>query len=234
MRVRRSFRTAIRMAVILAVGVFGLLATGFDYALYEYGVAASGPRDVSAVALTFDDGPDPVHTPAILDALASAGAHATFFVVGEQAQQHPELVRRMLDEGHEVAHHTHTHPYVGDIAPEILAAEFTEAHATLISLGAQPLWYRPPRKELSFQQKRLAREYGMRIALWTRTFERARFADAQEMSLTLIGETQPGDILLAHDGRLDRSMTVEALPDVLGGLAEREIEVVTMSELYSR
>lgn len=222
------------MAVVFAVGAFGLLAMGFDYALYEHGVVVGGPRDTAAVALTFDDGPDPVHTPAILDALAAAGARATFFVVGEQAEQHPELVRRMLDEGHEVAHHTHTHPHVGDIAPEVLAAEFTTAHATLTSLGAQPLWYRPPRKELSFEQKRLAREYGMKVALWTRTFERACFASAHQMSSTLIGETQPGDILLAHDGRLNRSMTVEALPAVLAGLAERDIEVVTMSELYSR
>lgn len=230
-RTRRIARRIARGAALLAVCGLAVLSVGFDHALYRHDVVQCGTREGSAIALTFDDGPDPVHTPEILDALAIAGARATFFVVGEHAERHPELIGRMLREGHEVAHHTHTHPYVGEVAPEILAAEFEDAYATLESLGAQPLWYRPPRKELSFEQKRLAREHGMRVVLWTRTLERARFDSADEMSSTLIKETCAGDILLAHDGRLDRSMTVEALPALLAGLGERGLEVVTVSEL---
>lgn len=221
------------MLVVLAVSVLCLLAVGFDYALLHHEVVRRGPADSRAVALTFDDGPDMGHTPAVLDMLAEHGARATFFVVGESAARHPDLIARMRAEGHEVAAHTATHPPMQDSTAEELAREFEATDGALAALGVRPAWYRPPRGELCFEQKRLAREYGMGVALWTRSFERTEFSSAEQMALTLVAETRPGDVLLAHDGRLDRSMTVEALPLVLDGLQGRGISAVTVSELLA-
>jgi len=228
---RPAARTAVKLLTVLTVCGFGLLATGFDYALLHHEVVRSGPADSRAVALTFDDGPGMEHTPQILDILAQRDAHATFFVVGESAVLHPALIQRMRSEGHEIAAHTATHPIVGQADAEELEREFEASTSALSSLGIEPAWYRPPRGELCFEQKRLAREYGMGIALWTRSVERASFSSAEQMALTLVGETRSGDVLLAHDGRLDRSMTVRALPMILDGLEARGIRAVTVSEL---
>lgn len=228
---RSAFRGVVKLLAVLTVCGLGLLATGFDYALLHHGVVRSGPSDSRAVALTFDDGPDMEHTPAILDILAERDAHATFFVVGESAIRHPELIDRMRSEGHEIAAHTATHPFMGDSTAEELEREFKASTDALTSLGIEPAWYRPPRGELCFEQKRLAREYGMGVALWTRSFERAEFSSAKQMAMTLVAETRPGDVLLAHDGRLDRSMTVRALPMILDGLEQRGVGAVTVSEL---
>ena len=228
---RRIARRVARATAPLTVCALGLLAVGFDHALYRHEVVTCGPRDSNAVALTFDDGPDSTHTPAILDILAERGARATFYVIGEHVERHPDIVRRIIDEGHEIAQHTYSHPRVNALSGDDLAEEFERASLTLEEHGVRPAWYRPPRKELCGEQKRLAAAYGMRVGLWTRALERSRFSSAEEMAATLLAETDPGDVLLAHDGRLNRSMTVEALPVVLDGLAARGIAVVTMSEL---
>lgn len=217
---------------LAAVAAWCLTPVVSGYALYKHEVVWRCRHVDEAVALTFDDGPDPEYTPAVLDILAEHGAHATFFVIGEQAERYPEIIERIIAEGHEIGHHTHRHPPVGELAHTELATEFDDTLAVLRAQGIEPLWYRPPRKELTKAQKRLARERGMRVALWTRCVERAAFSSADEMARTIVTETRPGDILLAHDGRLDRSMTVAALPMLLDGLAQRGIGCVTLSELH--
>ncbi|MBM3665039.1 MAG: polysaccharide deacetylase family protein, partial [Actinobacteria bacterium] len=105
--------TAWRRKPALAAGIVGAGALG-AWAAFRPGspmfgpVVSRGPGDRPRAALTFDDGPGP-STPAILDALADEGVHATFFVLGRQARRHPELVRRMHDEGHQVASHGYDH-----------------------------------------------------------------------------------------------------------------------------
>jgi peptidoglycan-N-acetylglucosamine deacetylase len=187
-----------------------------------------------AIALTFDDGPDPRYTPHVLDVLADRGAHATFFVVGKNAERHPELIERILREGHEVAHHTHSHPHVDRISERELAIEMDSCCAVLASHRVSPAWYRPPRARLTPAQERLAAERGMRIALWARCFERSRFMSAKQMARTLAEETRDGDIVLAHDGLGNRAMTMEALPLYLTAMQQRRIAVVSLSELQSR
>jgi len=88
-----------------------VLRTPSTYVIQRYG------RKKNAVALTFDDGPDPTWTPLILDTLASRGATATFFIIGENAELHPELLRRELRDGHEIGNHTFTHPNLAFVGP---------------------------------------------------------------------------------------------------------------------
>ena len=236
MTVRLPRNTSVRDATrwLLAGIVLSLLIlnTVGNTLLWDVDVCQAVPGVKGAVALTFDDGPSPEFTPAILDILSEHDVRATFFVVGENVERYPEIVERIVAEGHEVANHTHTHPDVDAVTLDVLNEEFDRAAAALAPFEVVPVWYRPPRRELTFAQKRLAREHGLRVALWTRVLERREFDSAEEMAATLVEETQPGDILLAHDGRLDRSRTVEALPELLEGLDRRGLPVVTLTELY--
>ena len=186
------------------------------------------------IALTFDDGPDPRFTPGILDALKAHDARATFFVVGDQAAKHPELIARIVAEGHEVANHTQTHPHVDKLDKQQLAQEIDGCLEVLGAQGVSPQWYRPPRGKTPEHQAGLVSARGMKVAMWARGFERARFNNAEELAETLVAETQEGDVVLAHDGRLDRTMTVAALPLYLSALRQRGITSVTLTELEER
>lgn len=220
------------LALSIAVGCVALFAVAF--VAEADGITHSYPRHTAAIALTFDDGPDPKFTPQILDALADYDARATFFVIGEHAQRHPELIARMLAEGHEVAHHTHTHPHVDRIDAAEVARQMDECLDALAAQGVRPVWYRPPRKKLTSAQQDAAEARGMGIALWSRCLERDRFESAEDAAATLAEETCAGEIVLAHDGLGDRTQTVLALPLYLSALEARGVEVLTLSELSQR
>lgn len=221
---------------VLAISVFAvaLLTVMWAHAAAADGVTRSFRFSGKAIALTIDDGPHPVHTPAVLDVLREQGAHATFFVVAETAAAHPELIARMVEEGHEVAFHTNTHPHVDRLSDQAVGREFRDGLKTLRSLSVKPSWYRPPRGRLTPVQSALSTEHGMKVALWTRCMERSCFTTAQEMASTLAAETRHGDVVLAHDGIIDRSMTVAALPVYLRALRAKGVDVVTLSELARR
>lgn len=215
--------------VLVAVATLSVLTPSADGARRRF------PSAGRAIALTFDDGPDPRYTPLVLDILEAHGVRATFFVIGEQAERHPEIIARILAEGHEVAHHTHSHPRVELLGERELVAEMDDCLNVLRSQGVAPVWYRPPRKAYTELQARLAAERGMKVAMWARCFERERFGDsATEMASTLAGETRDGDIVLAHDGLLDRSLTVDALPLYLESLRGSGFEVLSLSQLEAR
>lgn len=232
---RSPLRTVHRRHLPLGVGVF-VFAVVVSTVMWVHapvadGVTRSFRLSDNSIALTFDDGPDPVHTPKVLDILRDHDAHATFFVVGSAAVRHPALIARMIGEGHEVAFHTQTHPHVDRIDAREVHREIDQGLAVLGGQGVTPIWYRPPRGRITDVQKSLAEAHGMKVALWTRCMERSHFATAEELATTLAEETRRGDIVLAHDGMADRSMTVEALPAYLQALSRRGIDVVTLSQL---
>ncbi len=230
-----ALRKVHRRHLPLGVGVFVVVVVVstvmWVHAPVAGGVTRSFRLSDNSIALTFDDGPDPVHTPQVLDILREHDAHATFFVVGSAAVRHPELIARIIGEGHEVAFHTQTHPHVDRLDAREVHREIDAGLSALHSLGVKPTWYRPPRGRLTAVQKTLAAERGMKVALWARCMERAHFSTAQELATTLAEETRRGDVILAHDGMADRSMTVEALPAYLQALRARGIAVVTLSQL---
>lgn len=231
---RISTRRHLPVGIAAAIFVVALAIFTSIYVPAADGVTRSLRFSGKAIALTFDDGPDPTYTPAVLDILRDHEARATFFVLGDAAARHPELIARMIDEGHEVAFHSHTHPHVDLLSDHELRGEMHVGLSVLRERGVDPIWYRPPRGRLTDTQTLFASEHGMRVALWTRCMERARFRSAQEMAATLASETRRGDIVLAHDGLGNRSMTVEALPCYLDALRQDEIHVVTLSELAER
>ena len=212
--------------------------------------AAVDPRSVSRVrtdrpwlALTFDDGPDPAFTPAVLDTLARFGAVATFFVVGRNALAHPGLVARALAEGHVVANHTHDHLWLDQLHPAQVAAQLDRGSADLRSVGVPATGvFRPPRGLTDQTVAGLTRARGLRSVFWSDCLEAHHQGTTARAVGEVIDHARPGSIVLAHDGGridgpnpqwLDRSRTVDALPRLLAGLERRGLRTTTLPDLLA-
>jgi len=185
-------------------------------------------------ALTFDDGPHAQGTPAVLELLARAGVHATFFLVGEQVQRNPSLAREIVAAGHGIGLHCQRHRNLLRLTPAQVRSDIARAEANIgEATGLAPELYRPPYGVLNTAALRLARGRGWRTLLWShwgRDWEkRATAASIHARVTTGAGE---GSVLLLHDAD-DYSApdswrrTVAALPLVLETLAERGLEPVS-------
>src|SRR5581483_8540438 len=118
------------------------------------------------VALTFDDGPDPVVTPRLLDLLVQRGARATFFVLTERATARPDLIRRMLAEGHEVALHFDRHDRITDLPPREARRRLAAAKAELEAMAGPVVYFRPPYGGQSLRTYLIARSLGLQVVSW--------------------------------------------------------------------
>jgi peptidoglycan/xylan/chitin deacetylase (PgdA/CDA1 family) len=150
---------------------------------------------------TFDDGPDPIHTPFVLDALHQVGARATFFVVGDRAARHPDLVRRIVAEGHELGNHTWSHSEPAQTSTSVFLDEVERTQDFLEKLTRiRPRWIRPPKGALTFGKWRGLREKQLSIALWSHDPKDWRMKSAEEL-VTWCEATipKPGDVVLLHD-----------------------------------
>lgn len=170
--------------------------------------------------LTFDDGPIPEITPSVLDILAKYQVPATFFVVGDNVRKHPELLKRIFDEGHRVGNHTFHHikglatpnkAYLADVAAceqQILSSAPDTLH--------QPLLFRPPYGRIRHKQKRALLLQGYEIILWdvlTHDYNR-HYTSAELVDLTL-RYTRPGSIITFHDSLKAGDRMLHALPQVI-------------------
>ncbi|GAA1868572.1 polysaccharide deacetylase family protein [Asanoa iriomotensis] len=130
--------------------------------------ALAGVGDPRHVALTFDDGPHPASTPAFLDALGRLRVRATFFLLGEQAAAYPELARRIVDDGHEVALHGHSHRLLPTRSPSATRDDLRRGFVSVgDATGIAARWYRPPYGVLTAAARTAATRLGMRCVLWT-------------------------------------------------------------------
>ena len=186
-----------------------------------YGVPRRIPRD-DAVALTFDDGPHPDGTPAVLDVLDLAGAQATFFLVGEQVERRPELVREIAARGHAVALHGYRHRLVLRRTRRGLAGDLDRGAALIAeAAGIAPLYYRAPYGVFSGASLSLARQRGWIPFLWSRWGrDWERRATGEAVARRAAGRLIGGDVVLLHDSDDYSSAgswrsTVEALPAIL-------------------
>jgi len=185
--------------------------------------------------LSFDDGPHAQGTPAVLEILAREGAHATFFLVGEQVLKNPGIVREIVDAGHDIGLHCHRHRNLLRLTPGQVREDLARAQASIAEhSGREPQLYRPPYGVLNASALRIARRYGWRTLLWShwgRDWE-ARATPASIAARVTDG-ADAGAVLLLHDAD-DYSAagswrrTVAALPGVLETLAERGLESVAL------
>jgi len=182
------------------------------------------------IAMTFDDGPSAKLTPKLLDLLAAHHIKATFFVIGENAAEHPELVQRAAREGHEIGNHSWSHPYLSKMSDEGVRQQLQKTDdAIKNATGARPTLMRPPYGALTEHQKKWIHEtFGYRIILWDVDPLDWKRPGAAVVCNRIVKETRSGSIVLSHD---IHPGTIEAMPATLGQLEAKGFKFVTVSEL---
>ena len=186
------------------------------------------------IALTFDDGPCPRYTEEILSILAENGAKATFFIIGENAKAHPELVKAAYDAGHEIGNHTYTHPDIRKVSAEAFGEEIRETQEILHEItGAYPVLFRPPGGYLSNAFVEKITENGCKPVLWSWRQDTRDWAKPSVDTIVknVLSNLCDGDIILFHDFGTKGSPTSDALRRLLPKLREMGYECVTVSEL---
>lgn len=186
------------------------------------------------VALTFDDGPHPEGTPAVLEALERAGARATFFLVGEQVERRPALAAEIAAAGHCIALHGHRHRNLLRVPPRALADDLDRAAGVVAeATGRAPAMYRPPYGIFSAAGLVLVRRRGLAPLLWSRWgYDWRARATPESIAAKVTEELAEGDVLLLHDADFysaDGSWrrTVAALPRVFDEIARRGLRPVS-------
>jgi peptidoglycan/xylan/chitin deacetylase (PgdA/CDA1 family) len=198
------------------------------------------PRTLAAgsdgVALTFDDGPHPEGTPAVLDLLARAGYRATFFLIGEQVERRPELAREISRQGHLVAVHGYRHRLQPRLSANQLRADLDRALTTIQdATGASPEHHRPPYGVYSPAGLALATGSGLKPLLWSRWGKDwRRFTTPGRIAARATRNLGPGDVILLHDAdfysaRNSHQRTVDALRLIIAELERLEIGTVVPS-----
>lgn len=215
------------------VVVDSVLRTPSTYVIQRYG------RKKNAVALTFDDGPDATWTPLILDTLASRGATATFFIIGENAELHPELLRRELRDGHEIGNHTFTHPNLALVGTRLTRYELSATERLIEAVtNRRTALFRPP--YFGDAEPTTANELGPIAIAQDLGYVTVGLRDdpgdwLQPGVDTIINESlaqlDRGNVILLHDGGGDRAQTVEALGPLIDSLKARGYELTTVTAL---
>ena len=154
----------------------------------------------SGFALTFDDGPDPVWTLRVLDALHRVEAHATFFVIAPLALKHPSVVSAILEAGHAVEFHCTDHVRHTHLSRREVEADTREGLRALRSLSIEPRFWRPPWGVLAPCTEEVAEDFGLRLAPWSVDTRDWRGDPAREMLRNVEPLLGPGAVVLMHDG----------------------------------
>ncbi|HKS26064.1 MAG TPA: glycosyltransferase [Thermoanaerobaculia bacterium] len=216
-------------------------------------ISRSGYKE-KAVALTIDDGPSNSYTPAILDDLKAANVKATFFLIGQNAERYPNLVRRIWREGHEIGNHSFTHPNIGTVRPQRAELELNATQRVFQSIiHRSTLLFRPPYNadaeptaEAEVKPIELASRLNYITVLefidpqdWNTVEHEAdgttRHRTAEDMLKQTLDqlETEKGSCILLHDSGGDRSETVRLIPMLIAELQKRGYRFVTVSQLIN-
>ncbi len=184
------------------------------------------------IAMTFDDGPHPVLTPRLLDMLKARGIKATFFLIGENAAEYPDIVRRIAAEGHEIGNHTWDHPQLTKLSPVALREEIDRTSSTIAEIIGKPiLVMRPPYGATSaYINHWINREFGMKVILWSVDPLDWKYRNSARVERQILAGARPGAIILSHD---IHATTVAAMPDVFDSLLTKGYKFVTVSELIA-
>ncbi len=184
-----------------------------------------------AIALTFDDGPHVKNTPRLLDMLKERGIKATFFLIGKNVVEHPEIVRRIVAEGHEVANHTWDHKGLRTMSFDAITVELQKTHDAIVTAcGVAPTLYRPPFGAITTKQKTLVMEkFHYPAILWEvdpRDWQSPR--TVAKVHDTILKDTHAGSIILCHD---IHEPTIDAMPTTLDELKAKGFQFKTITEM---
>jgi peptidoglycan/xylan/chitin deacetylase (PgdA/CDA1 family) len=202
-------------------------------------VVSRGSPDKRAVALTFDDGPSPLTTPRVLEALATAGARATFFVLGAKAEAHPDVLRAIVAAGHAVGVHGYDHHRLyAVLAPDAVARDIARARDVVErETGVRARWFRPPVGQVSPRTAAGARRAGVPIVVWSvRGLDGLRGRTPEQVVARIAPGLEPGAIVLLHDSAEHDDFepaSLVALPRLLAVIADKGLSTVTLDELLA-
>jgi peptidoglycan/xylan/chitin deacetylase (PgdA/CDA1 family) len=219
----RSVRQYVRIALVTAVA-----ATAAAFSITPAPAAGQGAAHQATawancpngyVGLTYDDGPNPSSTQALLSALKAGGAKATFFIWGQHAQQYPDLLRSEQAAGMWIGNHTFTHPHLTQIGEPSAFNEISETQTTIQGIiGQTPTLFRPPYGETNAQVHSDEARLGLTEIIWSVDSQDWNGASTQQIVQTA-GTMKANDIILMHDGGYQT--TISAVPQILSGLASR-------------
>ena len=196
--------------------------------VYRHASNSGTPR----IALTFDDGPHPSYTAAILDILAEYGVKATFFAVGENAKAHPELIRRAANEGHEIGNHTYTHLRLDKCNTEQAEREIGACTRVLEEITGEKIrLFRPPEGVCTEAVKAYCRAVEMTVLLWSVDTRDWAHTPTAEIIRNVRENARNGSIILMHDFIGKNSPTPAVLRQIIPMLQESGYELVTVSRL---
>ena len=196
-------------------------------------------RNANAIALTLDDGPDPLVTPQVLDLLDAHRVRATFFLIGERARRYPALTREIVARGHGVENHSqkHVHTFsvtgMGALSREIDAAQDTLTELT----GERPAFFRAPAGLRNVFLEPVLQKLDLRLAAWTRRGFDTRERDPEIVAWRLLRDLAPRDILLLHDGGAaitddGQPVLLSVLPRVFEAAKKQGLHFVTLREAF--
>lgn len=190
------------------------------------------------VALTFDDGPDPVYTPEILDILKEKDVLATFFLIGKNVNS-TEIAQRMVEEGHSIGNHTHSHKSLIPLSAKSTYKEIKNAETAIEeATGIRPTLFRPPRGVYSGYARELLKEERYTLVLWDLSAVDWAELAPKKIVDNVVNKVKPGSIILLHDsGDLityrggNRHSTVKALPEIIDKLRIQGYEFITIDQM---
>ena len=195
----------------------------------------NGPAHKREVALTFDDAPDDNFTVKVLDMLKQEGVKATFFVVGNRIEAHPDIVKRMVDEGHAIGNHSYNHANLPKLTDEQFRWQVTRTDELIRNItGYVPVLFRPPYGNVSEEQIKWLASQRKKIVNWDVDSLDWKNLNADQVAANVLGHIHPGAIVLQHaaGGKgEDLTGTVNALPKIIRKLKADGVKLVTVPEL---
>ena len=217
-------RKIMRTAALLLVAVLMCVPGVIEYRAEA--VAASSMADSKKIAITFDDGPHPYYTEQLLDGLKERNVKATFFVLGKHAEQYPELVKRMSDEGHLIGNHTYSHVQLNKRNSEAFKEELKKTSELIEELTGQEVQYvRPP---YGTWDKKFEEELNMFPVLWNIDPLDWSSSNVPGIVKKVTSKARENSIILMHD---EYKTTVTAALQVIDELQKQGYEFVTVDEL---
>lgn len=196
-------------------------------------VVRTRPRPgAKLVALTFDDGPTPGQTDRVLDILKKEQVHATFFMLGRRIKEDPQIARRAVAEGHLIGNHSYNHPDLRKLDDGTIAKQVTATRDKIRGVaGSGSAWFRPPYGAVDPRVLKTLRKMDQKVVMWDVDPQDWRKPGIKSLVTRVVSQTEPGSVILLHDGGGDRRRTISALPYIIRELKKRGYVFVTVAEL---
>ncbi|HWR56717.1 MAG TPA: polysaccharide deacetylase family protein [Negativicutes bacterium] len=232
---RQYFNAAIAVVGVISLSLLSVaMHPHFEEWKREGIVVTMVDTRTQAVALTFDDGPQPEVTPKLLEILRRHKAHATFFVLGSQADKHPDIVKKTMAQGNEIANHGYGHQFTRYNNLDYAIEDIETANQSIKKItGVNNRLFRPPGGYLSDAMVDYCRRQKYLIVTWTWNQDTKdwTFISGQQIANHILQNLEPGQIIILHDGGSQREEMLKGVDLLLTGLEAKGYKAVTVSEL---